>query len=47
MTQRAGDGPEEGYLLNNQQSEAGERFHAPAAFFDAATFRHIRPRRRP
>lgn len=29
------------YLLDNQQSEAGERFDALAALFDPSTFRHL------
>jgi SAM-dependent methyltransferase len=29
------------YLLDNQQAEAGQRFEALAALFDASTFRHI------
>jgi SAM-dependent methyltransferase len=33
-----GDG---GYLLDNQQREAGERFDALAALFDDSTFRHL------
>ncbi|MDX3640441.1 methyltransferase [Streptomyces sp. MB09-02B] len=33
--------PEDRYLLDNQQSEAGERFDALAALFDASTFRHL------
>ncbi|MFF5363022.1 methyltransferase [Streptomyces scabiei] len=33
-----GDG---GYLLDNRQAEAGERFDALAALFDASTFRHV------
>ncbi|MEV0276131.1 methyltransferase domain-containing protein [Streptomyces sp. NPDC050610] len=37
MNQRA----EDGYLLDNRQSEAGERFDALGALFDASTFRHI------
>ena len=32
---------DEGYLLDNQQSEAGERFHALAELFDPVTFRHL------
>jgi SAM-dependent methyltransferase len=32
---------DEGYLLNNQQAEAGERFDAMAALFDPVTFRHL------
>ncbi|GAA4324378.1 hypothetical protein GCM10023086_50760 [Streptomyces venetus] len=31
----------EGYLLDNRQSEAGTRFDALAALFDASTFRHF------
>ncbi|WVK79107.1 methyltransferase domain-containing protein [Dactylosporangium sp. AC04546] len=30
-----------GYLLDNRQAEAGQRFDALAALFDAATFRHV------
>ncbi|GAA2431877.1 methyltransferase domain-containing protein [Streptomyces mauvecolor] len=30
-----------GYLLDNRQTEAGERFDALAALFDATTFRHF------
>ncbi|MDQ8703143.1 methyltransferase domain-containing protein [Streptomyces sp. LHD-70] len=37
MTQHSGDG----YLLDNRQSEAGERFDAFASLFDASTFRHF------
>ncbi|SOD66856.1 Methyltransferase domain-containing protein [Streptomyces sp. 1222.2] len=37
MSQSADDG----YLLDNRQAEAGERFDALAALFDASTFRHI------
>ncbi|WP_377271532.1 methyltransferase domain-containing protein [Peterkaempfera sp. SMS 1(5)a] len=32
---------DEGYLLDNQQAEAGERFDALAELFDASTFRHL------
>ncbi|WP_216588389.1 methyltransferase domain-containing protein [Streptomyces brasiliscabiei] len=32
---------EDGYLLDNRRSEAGERFGALAALFDASTFRHV------
>ncbi|MET7421093.1 methyltransferase domain-containing protein [Dactylosporangium sp. NPDC005555] len=32
---------EGGYLLDNRQQEAGARFGALAALFDASTFRHI------
>ncbi|MET9764883.1 methyltransferase domain-containing protein [Streptomyces sp. NPDC006372] len=32
---------EEGYLLDNRQAEAGTRFDALAALFDASTFRHF------
>lgn len=32
---------EPGYLLDNQQEEAGERFDALAALFDDSTFRHL------
>ncbi|MFD9396108.1 methyltransferase [Streptomyces sp. NPDC060000] len=31
----------DGYLLDNRQPEAGERFDAFAALFDATTFRHL------
>ncbi|WP_328870582.1 methyltransferase domain-containing protein [Streptomyces sp. NBC_00287] len=31
----------DGYLLDNRQSEAGERFDAFAALFDPTTFRHF------
>ncbi|MEV0169849.1 methyltransferase [Streptomyces sp. NPDC050803] len=31
----------DGYLLDNRQSEAGERFDAFAALFDPTTFRHL------
>ncbi|MFD9432543.1 methyltransferase [Streptomyces sp. NPDC060002] len=31
----------DGYLLDNRQPEAGERFDAFAALFDATTFRHF------
>ncbi|MFJ9735282.1 methyltransferase domain-containing protein [Streptomyces sp. NPDC101171] len=31
----------DGYLLDNQQDEAEERFHAFASLFDPATFRHL------
>ncbi|MGW7575857.1 methyltransferase domain-containing protein [Streptomyces sp. NPDC054765] len=34
-------GPDDGYLLDNRQPEAGERFHALAELFDPVTFRHI------
>ncbi|GAA3208244.1 methyltransferase domain-containing protein [Dactylosporangium siamense] len=34
-------GDERGYLLDNQQAEAGARFDALAALFDPSTFRHI------
>jgi SAM-dependent methyltransferase len=30
-----------GYLLNNQQTEAGQRFDAFASLFDPTTFRHL------
>ena len=33
--------PEHGYLLHNQQAEAGARFDALSAIFDPTTFRHI------
>ena len=32
---------DEGYLLDNQQAEAGQRFDALAALFDSSTFRHV------
>jgi SAM-dependent methyltransferase len=32
---------EEGYLLDNRQSEAGERLRALSELFDPSTFRHI------
>ncbi|MFD4597554.1 methyltransferase domain-containing protein [Streptomyces sp. NPDC058464] len=31
----------DGYLLDNRQSEAGQRFDAFASLFDPATFRHL------
>ncbi|MCN9239687.1 methyltransferase domain-containing protein [Streptomyces sp. RY43-2] len=31
----------DGYLLDNQQTEAGKRFDALSTLFDATTFRHI------
>jgi hypothetical protein len=31
-----------GYLLANQQVQAGTRFEALAALFDPSTFRHLR-----
>ena len=37
-------GADEGYLLDNRQEEAGRRFGALAALFDASTFRHLRDR---
>ncbi|QLJ00980.1 methyltransferase domain-containing protein [Streptomyces sp. NEAU-sy36] len=33
--------PSDGYLLDNRQREAGERFDAFAVLFDPTTFRHI------
>lgn len=33
---------DEGYLLDNQQAEAGQRFQALAELFDPVTFRHLR-----
>jgi SAM-dependent methyltransferase len=35
-------GTDEGYLLDNRQAEAGDRFAALASLFDASTFRHLR-----
>jgi SAM-dependent methyltransferase len=32
---------DEGYLLDNRQSEAGERFDALSRMFDESTFRHL------
>ncbi len=32
---------DEGYLLDNQQSEAGRRFDALSQLFDPVTFRHL------
>jgi SAM-dependent methyltransferase len=32
---------DQGYLLDNQQAEAGERFEALAELFDPGTFRHM------
>src|ERR1700716_2335038 len=32
---------DDGYLLDNQQAEAGMRFDALATIFDPSTFRHI------
>jgi SAM-dependent methyltransferase len=32
---------EAGYLLDNQQAQAGQRFDALSALFDASTFRHL------
>jgi SAM-dependent methyltransferase len=34
-------GTDDGYLLDNQQAEAGQRLGALAALFDASTFRHL------
>ncbi|MEV6318615.1 methyltransferase domain-containing protein [Streptomyces sp. NPDC051776] len=34
-------GQDEGYLLDNRQVEAGTRFDALSALFDASTFRHF------
>ncbi|GGS77341.1 class I SAM-dependent methyltransferase [Streptomyces violaceus] len=34
-------GQDKGYLLDNRQVEAGTRFEALAALFDASTFRHF------
>ncbi|MEU9474905.1 methyltransferase domain-containing protein [Streptomyces sp. NPDC048191] len=33
--------PSDGYLLDNRQNEAGQRFDAFATLFDPTTFRHI------
>jgi hypothetical protein len=33
---------DEGYLLNNQRAEAGERFDALSTLLDPVTFRHLR-----
>jgi SAM-dependent methyltransferase len=33
--------PDEGYLLDNRQSQAGSRFDALAELFDPSTFRHL------
>lgn len=35
------DNRSEGYLLDNRQSEAGERFSAMSELFDPVTFRHL------
>jgi hypothetical protein len=35
-------GGDDGYLLDNRQSQAGARFEALASLFDASTFRHLR-----
>src|SRR6195952_5386769 len=32
---------DEGYLLDNQQAEAGKRFDALSELFDPVTFRHL------
>ena len=32
---------DDGYLLDNRQAEAGQRFGALASLFDASTFRHL------
>ncbi|MFJ9408348.1 class I SAM-dependent methyltransferase [Streptomyces sp. NPDC101393] len=37
----AEQGGEQGYLLDNQQAEAGVRFGALAELFDPVTFRHV------
>lgn len=34
-------GADDGYLLDNQQAEAGQRFGALSALFDGSTFRHL------
>src|SRR3954471_5680090 len=36
-----GMGTEDGYLLDNRQVEAGQRFAALATLFDPSTFRHL------
>jgi DNA-binding MarR family transcriptional regulator len=41
LASRAGQTTEKGYLLDNQQAEAGTRFDALAMLFDPSTFRHI------
>jgi SAM-dependent methyltransferase len=41
---RASIGPvarDDGYLLDNQQTEAGQRFDALSSMFDPSTFRHL------
>jgi hypothetical protein len=38
----AGVATEEGYLLDNQQAAAGQRFDALAELFDPVTLRHLR-----
>ena len=35
-------GDDDGYLLDNRQSQAGARFEALATLFDPSTFRHLR-----
>jgi SAM-dependent methyltransferase len=35
-------GADDGYLLDNRQAEAGDRFAELARLFDASTFRHLR-----
>jgi SAM-dependent methyltransferase len=35
-------GGDDGYLLDNRQSQAGARFEALATLFDPSTFRHLR-----
>jgi SAM-dependent methyltransferase len=37
----AGMAADEGYLLDNAQHEAGQRFDALSALFDPSTFRHV------
>ncbi|WP_260635650.1 methyltransferase domain-containing protein [Streptomyces angustmyceticus] len=41
MGQDSRTSQEQGYLLDNRQSEAGTRFEALSALFDASTFRHF------
>lgn len=41
MTRDTRDTRDKGYLLDNQQSEAGTRFTALSTLFDPSTFRHF------